>query len=315
MGWTQTGMRKKQPVPMLYRPLASSVVPRSSCLAEHSATCTCTRSASTAWPADVLSAVPGGLQGGRGRSAPRVAGRCPGRRRRRSTPPSAATAAPCCCAAAAAPRCCCAGGMRILCGAEQESAGSTAVSLVDCCLCGNDGGVCSTQQWSLLRGGPAGARPFSLQPLEVAAQRCAHSRFHRSPCTLTAMRASMQCSAALAQAPPARLWPSQLRRGPRRPAAAPAAGSCVSQQPCTCGVVIVDHGSRRAASNEMLLQFCALYQQLTQQPIVEPAHMEIAEPSIAQAVGEAHSSSSWGQRRAAAAAVAARCLRRCRARH
>jgi sirohydrochlorin ferrochelatase len=50
-------------------------------------------------------------------------------------------------------------------------------------------------------------------------------------------------------------------------------------------VVIVDHGSRRQASNDMLVAFCSLYQQLTQHPIVEPAHMEIAEPTIAQAVG------------------------------
>lgn len=57
------------------------------------------------------------------------------------------------------------------------------------------------------------------------------------------------------------------------------------QQQCTCGIVIVDHGSRRKASNEMLLEFCQLYQQMTQHPIVEPAHMEIAEPSIAQAIG------------------------------
>lgn len=58
------------------------------------------------------------------------------------------------------------------------------------------------------------------------------------------------------------------------------------EQQCVCGVVIVDHGSRRAASNDMLVEFCQLYQQLTQHPIVEPAHMEIAEPTIAQAVGE-----------------------------
>jgi sirohydrochlorin ferrochelatase len=49
--------------------------------------------------------------------------------------------------------------------------------------------------------------------------------------------------------------------------------------------VIVDHGSRRKASNDMLLEFCQLYQQITQHRIVEPAHMEIAEPSIAQAIG------------------------------
>lgn len=51
------------------------------------------------------------------------------------------------------------------------------------------------------------------------------------------------------------------------------------------GVVIVDHGSRRAASNEMLEQFVARFaEQWTQTyPIVEPAHMELAEPSIATA--------------------------------
>lgn len=51
------------------------------------------------------------------------------------------------------------------------------------------------------------------------------------------------------------------------------------------GIVIVDHGSRRAESNAMLEEvarlfgerFAALYE------IVEPAHMEIAEPSIATA--------------------------------
>ena len=51
------------------------------------------------------------------------------------------------------------------------------------------------------------------------------------------------------------------------------------------GIIIVDHGSRRAQSNEMLEEvavqfarhFGALYD------IVEPAHMELAEPSIASA--------------------------------
>ncbi|GFH22566.1 cbiX domain-containing protein [Haematococcus lacustris] len=44
------------------------------------------------------------------------------------------------------------------------------------------------------------------------------------------------------------------------------------------GVVIVDHGSRKRDSNEML--------QVTGAEIVEVAHMEIAEPTIEQAVGE-----------------------------
>ncbi|KAF5830323.1 hypothetical protein DUNSADRAFT_14754 [Dunaliella salina] len=52
------------------------------------------------------------------------------------------------------------------------------------------------------------------------------------------------------------------------------------------GVVIVDHGSRKKDSNDMLVEFVQLYKQTTGSRIVEPAHMEIAEPSIGQAVGE-----------------------------
>lgn len=51
-------------------------------------------------------------------------------------------------------------------------------------------------------------------------------------------------------------------------------------------MVIVDHGSRKRASNDMLHEFGALYGQLTGHDLVEVAHMEIAEPTIAQAVGE-----------------------------
>eukprot|EP00873_Tetraselmis_striata_P002180 jgi/Tetstr1/422444/TSEL_013282.t1 len=49
-------------------------------------------------------------------------------------------------------------------------------------------------------------------------------------------------------------------------------------------VVIVDHGSRRQASNEMLEQFGEVFQLCSDHKIVEIAHMEIAEPSIMQAV-------------------------------
>ena len=51
----------------------------------------------------------------------------------------------------------------------------------------------------------------------------------------------------------------------------------------TTGIVIVDHGSRRAASNEMLEAFVAQFAEDCPYPIVEPAHMELAEPSIATA--------------------------------
>lgn len=49
------------------------------------------------------------------------------------------------------------------------------------------------------------------------------------------------------------------------------------------GVVIVDHGSRREGSNRMLETFVRQFAEATRYPIVEPAHMELAEPSIATA--------------------------------
>lgn len=51
----------------------------------------------------------------------------------------------------------------------------------------------------------------------------------------------------------------------------------------TIGIVVVDHGSRRAASNELLLDVVQLFRQTTGHEIVEAAHMELAEPSIADA--------------------------------
>lgn len=51
------------------------------------------------------------------------------------------------------------------------------------------------------------------------------------------------------------------------------------------GLIIVDHGSRRNESNQMLEQLAVLFAQRFAQryEIVEPAHMELAEPSIATA--------------------------------
>jgi sirohydrochlorin ferrochelatase len=53
------------------------------------------------------------------------------------------------------------------------------------------------------------------------------------------------------------------------------------------GIVIVDHGSRRAESNEMLEEVARLFGERFggSYEIVEPAHMEIAEPSLATAYG------------------------------
>ena len=51
------------------------------------------------------------------------------------------------------------------------------------------------------------------------------------------------------------------------------------------GIIIVDHGSRRDESNRMLEQVAALFAQkfAERYDIVEPAHMELAEPSIGTA--------------------------------
>lgn len=49
------------------------------------------------------------------------------------------------------------------------------------------------------------------------------------------------------------------------------------------GVIIVDHGSRRVESNLMLNEFVDMFRERTKYPIVEPAHMELAEPSIKDA--------------------------------
>lgn len=51
------------------------------------------------------------------------------------------------------------------------------------------------------------------------------------------------------------------------------------------GVIIVDHGSRRDESNRMLEEVAALFARRFNQQygIVEPAHMELAEPSISTA--------------------------------
>lgn len=49
------------------------------------------------------------------------------------------------------------------------------------------------------------------------------------------------------------------------------------------GVILVDHGSKVQAANDMLLAAVAEFQATTGVPIVEAAHMELAEPTLAQA--------------------------------
>jgi sirohydrochlorin ferrochelatase len=49
------------------------------------------------------------------------------------------------------------------------------------------------------------------------------------------------------------------------------------------GVILVDHGSRREESNVLLLDVVRDFATSSRYEIVEPAHMELAEPSIATA--------------------------------
>jgi sirohydrochlorin ferrochelatase len=49
------------------------------------------------------------------------------------------------------------------------------------------------------------------------------------------------------------------------------------------GLIIVDHGSVRDESNRMLLEVVERFTEWSGLSIVEPAHMELAEPSIAAA--------------------------------
>lgn len=54
--------------------------------------------------------------------------------------------------------------------------------------------------------------------------------------------------------------------------------------PADTAVIVIDHGSKRAAANEMLLDIVAQYKKVTGTAIVEPAHMELAEPTLEDAV-------------------------------
>ena len=48
-------------------------------------------------------------------------------------------------------------------------------------------------------------------------------------------------------------------------------------------IIIVDHGSRRAASNELLEEVVRQFADSTGYSIVEPAHMDLASPTISEA--------------------------------
>ena len=49
------------------------------------------------------------------------------------------------------------------------------------------------------------------------------------------------------------------------------------------GLIVVDHGSKRVEANTMLDDVVRMFKGLSGTRIVEPAHMELAQPSIEQA--------------------------------
>lgn len=53
--------------------------------------------------------------------------------------------------------------------------------------------------------------------------------------------------------------------------------------PDNLGLILVDHGSRKQAANQLLLDMAALFKRVSGARIVEPAHMELADPTISQA--------------------------------
>lgn len=54
--------------------------------------------------------------------------------------------------------------------------------------------------------------------------------------------------------------------------------------PPDTAVIVIDHGSRMQAANDMLEDVVAMYREATGAPIVEPAHMELASPTLDDAV-------------------------------
>lgn len=50
------------------------------------------------------------------------------------------------------------------------------------------------------------------------------------------------------------------------------------------GIVVIDHGSRKDASNQLLVELVTRFRSRSEYTIVEAAHMEIVAPSLASAV-------------------------------
>jgi len=55
--------------------------------------------------------------------------------------------------------------------------------------------------------------------------------------------------------------------------------------PPDTAVIVIDHGSRMQAANDMLDEVVAMYRAATGVAVVEAAHMELASPTLEEAVG------------------------------
>lgn len=49
------------------------------------------------------------------------------------------------------------------------------------------------------------------------------------------------------------------------------------------GIILIDHGSKRVAANDLLLDVVRVFKDTTGHAIVEPAHMELADPTLMEA--------------------------------
>ena len=127
---------------------------------------------------------------------------------------------------------------------------------------------------------------YSKARRPILADQKAHGSAYRRvlDCQVTMRRAG-----AAVQAP---CLFARLRAGSRRSRyrargrGGPSSWTRASAADDVLGVVIVDHGSRRKASNDLLEEFVRMYKDQTGRPIVELAHMEIAEPDIEHAFGK-----------------------------
>ena len=60
----------------------------------------------------------------------------------------------------------------------------------------------------------------------------------------------------------------------------------MTDHPNDIGIIIVDHGSKRAEANAMLDDVVKMFREVSGAVNVEAAHMELAEPSIDQAMAK-----------------------------